>query len=145
MRKEKERKRVKEGRTWPAWKVSAQYALCNGTEFFRSLKDALMMSGSSKISRKQEFSKDLRLCKSERQRKWPTLGKNKMVHYVVTLDNKYSNGNLVVQAAERYHLFSWKQVAKCLNSNSKTGSLNQIFERLKAAWIQHVQVNFKPI
>ena len=103
------------------------------------------MSGSSKISRKQEFSKDLRLRKSERQRKWPTLGKNKMVHYVVTLDNKYSNGNLVVQAAERYHLFSWKQVAKCLNSNSKTGSLNQIFERLKAAWIQHVQVNFKPI
>ena len=51
--------------------------------------------------------------KSENSDKWLNLEVNKMTFYVSTLDEKYQNGNLDVQALHRCHLFSWKSVARC--------------------------------
>ena len=62
--------------------------------------------------------------KSENSDKWLNLEVNKMTFYVSTLDEKYQNGNLDVQALHRCHLFSWKSVERCSKSNSKRGSLN---------------------
>ena len=38
-----------------------------------------------------------------------------MTFYVATLDDKYQNGNLDVQALQRCHFFSCKRVARCSN------------------------------
>ena len=62
--------------------------------------------------------------KSENSDKWLNLEVNKMTFYVSTLDEKYQNGNLDVQALHRCHFFKWKSVARCSKSNSKGGSLN---------------------
>jgi len=56
-----------------------------------------------------------------------------MTFYVATLDDKYQNGNLDVQALQRCHFFSCKRVARCSKSNAKRGSLNQNPENLKTA------------
>ena len=66
--------------------------------------------------------------KSENSDKWLNLEMNKMIFCTEFLDEKYQNGNLDVQSLHRFHLFSWKSVARCSKSNSKRVSLNQNFE-----------------
>ena len=85
-----------------------------------SLNDALRMFESFKVWRQQQFSKKRDSAKSENSDKWLNLEVNKMTFYVSTLDEKYQNGNLDVQYLHRCHLFSWKSVARCSKSNSKT-------------------------